>query len=184
MTKRWYVVQTTSGFEKKVADIFREGIKSAGLEDLIDEVLVPTENVAEIRKGKKITSEKTFYPSYILIKMELTDVTWHFVKNTTWHFGSDKVGVQFVGGKRDKPAPISDKEAQAILQRIQDGVEKPRPKILFEPGEVVRITEGPFSDFNGVIEEVNYEKNRLHVAVVIFGRSTPVELEFGQVQKA
>lgn len=176
MAKRWYVVQAYSGSEKEVVRRLREKIASAGLEDMFEEILVPTEDVVEMRSGRKYTTERTFYPGYVLIKMEMNDATWHLVHNT------DKV-VQFLGGKKDKPAPISEKEANAILQRIQEGVEKPKPKILFEPGEVVRITEGPFADFNGVIEEVNYEKNRMRVAVLIFGRSTPVELEFGQVQK-
>lgn len=177
MAKRWYVVQTYSGSEKDVVRRLRESIEREGIQDMFDQILVPTEDVVEMRSGRKYTTERTFYPGYVLIKMDMNDASWHLVHNT------DKV-VQFLGGKKDKPAPISDKEADAILQRIQEGVQKPRPKILFEPGEVVRITEGPFADFNGVIEEVNYEKNRLRVAVLIFGRSTPVELEFGQVQKA
>lgn len=177
MTKRWYVVQTYSGSEKDVVRRLHESIERAGIQDLFDEILVPTEDVVEIRAGRKYTTERTFYPGYVLIKMEMNDASWHLVGNT------DKV-LQFLGGKKGSPAPISDKEAEAILQRIQEGVEKPRPKVLFESGEVVRITEGPFADFNGVIEEVNYEKNRMRVAVLIFGRSTPVDLEFGQVQKA
>lgn len=176
MTKRWYVVQAQSGSEKKVVSRLQENIKLKGLQDLFEQILVPTEDVVEMKDGRKRTTERMFFPGYVLIKMEMNDDSWYLVRNTT--------GIhQFVGGKRDKPAPISDKEAEAILHRIQEGVEKPRPKVLFEAGEVVRITEGPFADFNGVIEEVNYEKNRLRVAVLIFGRSTPVELEFNQVQK-
>jgi len=138
---------------------------------------VPTEEVVEMREGQKRKSERKFFPGYVLVQMELDDDTWHLVKSVPKVMG-------FIGGTPDKPAPISDKEADAILQRVQEGVEKPKPKVLFEPGEVVRVTHGPFNDFNGVVEEVNYEKNRLRVAVLIFGRSTPVELEFGQVEKS
>jgi transcriptional antiterminator NusG len=140
-------------------------------------VLVPTEEVVEMRAGQKRKSERKFFPGYVLVEMELDDDTWHLVKETPGVMG-------FIGGKADKPAPISEAEAMAILQRVEDGVEKPRPKTLFEPGEMVRVTDGPFNDFNGVVEDVNYEKSRLHVAVLIFGRSTPVELDFGQVEKA
>ena len=154
-----------------------ERVKRSGLAEKFGEILVPTEEVVEMREGQKRKSERKFFPGYVLVQMELDDETWHLVKSVPKVMG-------FIGGTPDKPAPITDKEADAILQRVQEGVEKPKPKVLFEPGEVVRVTHGPFNDFNGVVEEVNYEKNRLRVAVLIFGRSTPVELEFGQVEKS
>ena len=147
------------------------------MEDQFGEILVPTEEVVEMRGGQKRKSERKFFPGYVLVQMEMTDESWHLVKDCPKVMG-------FIGGTADKPAPISDAEAATILQRVEDGVEKPKPKTLFEPGEVVRVVDGPFADFNGVVEEVNYEKSRLHVAVLIFGRSTPVELEFGQVEKS
>jgi transcriptional antiterminator NusG len=177
MAKRWYVVQAFSGFETTVKRALQEHIARSGLEDYFGEVLVPTEEVVEIKGGQKRKSERKFFPGYVLLQMEMTDETWHLVKNTPRVLG-------FIGGTADKPAPISDEEAEGILQRVQEGVEKPRPKVLFEPGEVVRVTDGPFNDFSGVVEEVNFEKSRLLVAVQIFGRSTPVELEFSQVEKA
>lgn len=177
MAMRWYVVHAYSGYEKKVAAAIKERVELAGMEDLVGEVLVPTEEVVEMRGGQKRRSERKFFPGYVLVQMELSDVTWHLIKETPRVMG-------FIGGKADQPAPITDAEADAILQRVVDGVEKPRPKTLFEPGEMVRVIDGPFNDFNGVVEEVNYEKSRLQVAVLIFGRSTPVELEFGQVEKA
>lgn len=177
MTMRWYVVHAYSGYEKKVAGALQERIDLSGLNDRFGEVLVPTEEVVEMRGGQKRRSERKFFPGYVLVQMELDDETWHLVKETPRVMG-------FIGGKAEHPAPITDAEAAAILQRVEDGVEKPRPKTLFEPGEMVRVTDGPFNDFNGVVEEVNYEKSRLQVAVLIFGRSTPVELEFGQVEKA
>ena len=155
----------------------KERINRAGLQDKFGEILVPTEEVVEMREGQKRKSERKFFPGYVLVQMELDDETWHLVKSVPKVMG-------FIGGTPDKPAPITDKEADAILQRVQEGVEKPKPKVLFEPGEVVRVIHGPFNDFNGVVEEVNYEKNRLRVAVLIFGRSTPVELAFGQVEKS
>jgi transcriptional antiterminator NusG len=176
MVQRWYVVHAYSGFEHQVKRSLGERIKHSGLDDQFGEILVPTEEVVEMREGQKRKSERKFFPGYVLVHMELTDETWHLVKSVPKVMG-------FIGGSSDKPAPISDREAESILQRIQEGVEKPRPKVLFEPGEVVRVTDGPFNDFNGVVEEVNYEKSRLRVAVLIFGRSTPVELEFGQVEK-
>jgi len=154
-----------------------ERIELSGLQDKFGEVLVPAEEVVEMKAGKKRRSERKFFPGYVLVEMELDDSTWHLVKETPRVMG-------FIGGKADQPAPISNAEAQAILQRVQVGSEKITPKIVFEPGEMVRVVDGPFNDFNGVVEEVNYEKNRLHVAVRIFGRSTPVELDFGQVEKA
>ena len=177
MTKRWYVVHAYSGYEKKVATALKERIELQSLQDNFGDVLVPTEEVVEMRGGQKQRSERKFFPGYVLVQMELNDDTWHLVKNTPRVMG-------FIGGKADKPAPITEKEAQAILQRVDDSVEKPKPKTVFEPGEMVRVVDGPFNDFNGVVEDVNYEKNKLHVAVLIFGRSTPVELDFGQVEKA
>ncbi len=176
MSKRWYVVHAYSGFEKQVMRSLNERIQRAEMEDRFGEVLVPTEEVVEMREGKKRKSERKFFPGYVLVQMEMDDATWHLVKECPKVMG-------FIGGTADRPAPITNKEAELILQRVEDGVEKPRPKTLFEPGEVVRVTDGPFADFNGVVEEVNYEKSRVQVAVLIFGRSTPVELEFGQVEK-
>ncbi len=173
---RWYVVHAYSGFENQVVRSLKERIKLYHMEDKFGEVLVPTEEVVEMRAGQKRKSERKFFPGYVLVQMEMDDNTWHLVKDVPKVMG-------FIGGTSNRPAPITDKEADKILQRVQEGVEKPRPKVLFEPGEVVRVTEGPFADFNGVVEEVNYEKSRLRVAVLIFGRSTPVELEFGQVEK-
>ncbi|HZF98438.1 MAG TPA: transcription termination/antitermination protein NusG [Pseudoxanthomonas sp.] len=184
--KRWYVVHAYSGFEKSVAQALRDRIVRNEMQDHFGDVLVPTEEVVEMRSGQKRRSERKFFPGYVLVQIETHDEggipridnkSWHMVKETSKVLG-------FIGGTADRPLPITDPEADAILQRVQDGVEKPRPKVLFEPGQMVRVTEGPFNDFNGVVEEVNYEKNRLRVAVLIFGRSTPVELEFGQVEKA
>jgi transcriptional antiterminator NusG len=153
-----------------------ERIERLGMQDKFGEILVPMEEVVEMREGQKKRSERKFFPGYVLVQMEMDDDSWHLVKDVPKVLG-------FIGGTTDKPAPIPDREADAILQRIQEGVDKPRPKVLFEPGEVVRVTDGPFNDFNGIVEEVNYEKSRMLVAVQIFGRSTPVELEFGQVEK-
>lgn len=186
MAKRWYVVHAYSGFEQQVARALRERIVRAGMEDRFGDVLVPTEEVVEMRAGQKRKSERKFFPGYVLVQIETTgeggglridDESWHLVKETSKVMG-------FIGGTADRPLPIKDSEADAILRRVQDGVEKPRPKVLFEPGELVRVVDGPFNDFNGTVEEVNYDKSRLRVAVLIFGRSTPVELEFGQVEKA
>lgn len=176
MTMRWYVVHAYSGFENKVKQSLEEHIKRAGMEDRFGDILVPTEEVVEIRGGQKRRSERKFFPGYVLVRMEMDDETWHLVKEVPRVMG-------FIGGRSDKPAPISDKEADQILNRVQEGVEKPRPKVLFEVGEVVRVIDGPFTDFNGAVEDVNYEKSRLRVAVLIFGRSTPVELGFDQVEK-
>ena len=176
MAMRWYVVHAFSGYENQVKRSLLERIAMSGLEDQFGDILVPTEEVVEMRGGQQRKSERKFFPGYVLVQMEMNDQTWHLVKDTPRVMG-------FIGGTSDRPAPITDKEADAILQRVQEGVEKPRPKVLFEPGEVVRVTDGPFADFTGVVEEVNYEKSRLRVAVLIFGRSTPVELEFGQVEK-
>jgi len=174
---KWYIIHSYSGKELAVMDSIRERIKLHDMEDKFGEIIVPTEEVVEMRGGQKCKSKRKFFPGYVLVQMEMNDQTWHLVRSTPWVMG-------FIGGTSDKPAAVTDKEINEILQRVQEGVEKPRPKILFAPGEVVRIISGPFSDFDGVVEEVNYEKSRLVVAVLIFGRSTPVELEFTQVQKA
>lgn len=176
MAKRWYVIHAYSGFEGQVKRSLAERIRRAGVEEKFGEILVPTEEVVEIRGGQQRKSERKFFPGYVLVHMELDDDTWHLVKSVPKVMG-------FIGGTGDRPAPIPDKQAEAILQRMQEGVEKPRPKVLYEPGEVVRVVEGPFTDFNGVVEEVDYDKNRLKVSVLIFGRATPVDLEFGQIEK-
>ncbi|PXF63524.1 transcription termination/antitermination protein NusG [Kangiella spongicola] len=176
MALRWYVVQAFSGYENKVKNLLQERIELAGLQDSFGEVLVPTEEVVEMRAGQKRKSERKFFPGYVLVEMEMNEETWQVVRNTPRVMG-------FIGGTSDRPAPISKKEADAILNRLEDGTDKPRPKVLFEAGEMVRVTDGPFADFNGVVESVNYEKSRLQVSVTIFGRSTPVELEFSQVEK-
>ena len=177
MSKRWYVVHTYSGFEKSVQRALGERIQRSNVQDLFGQILVPVEEVVELKAGQKSISERKFFPGYVLVEMEMNDETWHLVKSTPKVTG-------FVGGTANKPTPISEKEVEKIMQQMQDGVEKPRPKVLFEPGEVVRVKEGPFTDFHGSVEHVNYEKNRLRVSVTIFGRATPVELEFGQVEKA
>jgi transcriptional antiterminator NusG len=176
MTKRWYVVHAYSGFEKQVKRSLDERVKLAEMEEKFGDILVPTEEVVEMKGGQKRKSERKFFPGYVLVEMEMDDESWHLVKECPKVMG-------FIGGTSDRPAPISEREAKAILNRVEDSVEKPKPKTLFEVGEVVRVVDGPFADFNGVVEEVNYEKNRLRVAVLIFGRSTPVELEFSQVEK-
>ena len=176
MSKRWYVIQAYSGYEGQVKRSLEERVARMRLEEKFGDILVPTEVVVEMREGQKRRSERKFFPGYVLVNMEMDDETWHVVNDLP------RV-LRFIGGTGDRPAPISDKEAEQILQRVQEGVESPRPKVLFEPGEVVRVTDGPFNDFTGVVEEVNYEKSRLRVEVVIFGRSTPVELEFSQVAK-
>jgi transcriptional antiterminator NusG len=176
VSKRWYVVHAYSGFEAKVKDSLEEHIALAGMQDQFGDILIPTEEVVEVRDGAKRRSERKFFPGYVLVQMEMTDETWHLVKDVPKVMG-------FIGGTKDKPAPITDREAEQILGAIQEGAEKPKPKVLYEPGEVVRVTDGPFNDFSGVVEEVDYEHSRLKVAVLIFGRSTPVELEFGQVEK-
>ena len=177
MALEWYVVHAYSNYEHKVKASLLERIKRYGLEDKFGEILVPTEEVVEMREGQKRRSERKFFPGYVLVQMEMDDETWHLVKEVPKVLG-------FIGGSSDRPAPISEKEANSILNRVQEGVDRPRPKVLFEPGEVVRVTDGPFNDFNGVVEHVNYEKSKVRVAVQILGRSTPVELDFGQVEKA
>ena len=177
MTLRWYVVNTYSGFEKAVVRSLKEHIRNQSMEDKFGEILVPTEEVVEMKSGQKRTSERKFFPGYVLVQMEMSDETWHLVKNVPKVSG-------FIGGSGTKPTPITDKEADAILRQVQEGVEKPRPKFSFMAGEQVRVIDGPFQDFNGTVEDVNYEKNKLKVSVSIFGRQTPVELEFSQVEKA
>ena len=176
MAKRWYVVHVYSGFEHQVVRSLTDRIKFKGMEDHFGEILVPTEEVIEMRGGQKRKSDRKFFPGYVLVQMEMNDETWHLVREVPKVMG-------FIGGSSDRPAPVPDREAEKILDRIREGTERPRPKILFEPGEVVRVIEGPFADFNGVGEEVNYEKSRVRVSVLIVGRSTPVELECGQVEK-
>ena len=177
MAMRWYVVHAYSGYEKSVQRALQERIERAGMQDKFGEILVPVEEVIEMKSGQKSISERKFFPGYVLVQMEMDDESWHLVKNTAKVTG-------FVGGSAQKPTPISEKEVAALMQQIQDGVEKPRPKVLFEVGEAVRVKEGPFTDFNGMVEEVNYDNSKLRVSVLIFGRSTPVELEFSQVEKA
>jgi transcription termination/antitermination protein NusG len=176
MALRWYVVHAYSGFEAKVKTSMEEHIRLNGMEEFFGEILIPTEEVVEMRDGNKRRSERKFFPGYVLVQMEMTDESWHLVKDVPKVMG-------FIGGTKDKPASITEKEAQSILNSVQEGTEKPKPKVLYEPGEVVRVTDGPFNDFNGVVEEVDYDKSRLKVAVSIFGRSTPVDLDFDQVEK-
>jgi transcriptional antiterminator NusG len=177
MSMRWYVVHAYSGFEKSVQRSLQERINRSGMQDKFGEILVPVEEVIEMKSGQKSISERKFFPGYVLVQMVMDDDTWHLVKNTPRVTG-------FVGGTNLKPTPISDKEVADILMQMQEGVEKPRPKVLFENGELVRVKEGPFTDFNGVVEDVNYEKSKMRVSVTIFGRATPVELDFSQVEKA
>lgn len=177
MALRWYVIHAYSNYENQVKRSLEERVRRSGLEQYFGKILVPTEEVVEMRMGQQRKSERKFFPGYVLVQMELNEETWHLVKEVPRVLG-------FIGGTSDKPAPISDKEAEAILSRVEEGASKPRPKILFEVGEVVRVIDGPFKDFNGVVEEVAYEKSKLRVSVLIFGRSTPVELDFGQVEKA
>jgi transcriptional antiterminator NusG len=177
MSKKWFVVHAYSGFEKSVQRALIERVKRSDIADLFGQILVPVEEVVEMKKGAKAISERKFFPGYVLVEMEMTDESWHLVKSTPKVTG-------FVGGTANRPTPISQKEVDAILRQVQEGVEKPRPKVLFETGEAVRIKEGPFTDFHGNVEDVNYEKSKLRVSVTIFGRSTPVELDFSQVEKA
>lgn len=175
--KRWYVVHAYSGFEKSVQRALTERVARSGLQDKFGQILVPVEEVVEMKNGQKSVTERKFFPGYVLVEMDMEDDTWHLIKSTPKVTG-------FIGGTGTKPTPISAKEVEKIMSQIQEGVEKPRPKVLFEVGEYVRVKDGPFADFNGSVESVNYEKSRLHVSVTIFGRSTPVELEFAQVEKA
>lgn len=176
MAKRWYVVHAYSGMEKSVGRALQERVDRAGMQDLFGKILVPVEEVVEMKNGQRTITERRFFPGYVLVEMEMTDESWHLVKSTNKVTG-------FVGGTGNRPSPISEKEVEKIMSQMQEGVEKPRPKTLFEVGELVRVKDGPFTDFNGNVEEVNYEKSRLRVSVTIFGRATPVELEFGQVEK-
>ena len=176
MAKRWYVVHAYSGFEKSVQKALRERIERENMTDLFGQILVPVEEVVDIKNGRRSITERKFFPGYVLVEMEMTDDTWHLVKSTSKVTG-------FVGGTANRPAPISQREVDAIMQQMQEGVEKPKPKVLFEVGERVRVIDGPFTDFNGSVDEVNYERNKLRVSVQIFGRDTPVELDFSQVEK-
>ncbi len=176
MAKRWYVMHVYSGFEKKAKQAILEKAEKLGLTDMFDEILVPTEEVVELRRGSKVNAERKFFPGYVLIKMEMTDQTWHLVRDTPKVTG-------FLGGSGTRPVPISEAEAQRIMSQVKEGIERPRPSITFEVGEQVRVCDGPFNSFNGLVEEVDEERSRLKVAVSIFGRSTPVELEYAQVEK-
>jgi len=175
MAKRWYIVHAYSNFEKKVQDSIRDQVKQRGLSDLFDEIMVPTEKVVEVRRGRKVDAERKFFPGYVLVKCDLTDEVYHLIKNTPKVTG-------FLGAD-NKPMPISDAEASRILHQVQEGIERPKPSVSFEVGEQVRVSDGPFASFNGTVEEVDDSRSRLKVAVSIFGRATPVELEFGQVEK-
>ena len=176
MSKQWYVVHAYSNFEHKVIISMQVRIDRLDMQQYFGELLVPTETVVEMRKGQKRQSERKFFPGYILVEMEMNDASWHLVKETPKVLG-------FIGGTKEKPAPITQKEADRILQRVVDGINAPAPKVLFDIGELVRVVDGPFADFNGEVEDINYEKSKIQVAVSIFGRSTPVELGFGQVEK-
>ena len=176
MAMRWYVVHAYSGFEKSVQKALKERIDRENMQDRFGKILVPVEEVVDMKNGKRSLTERKFFPGYVLVEMEMTDESWHLVKSTPKVTG-------FVGGTANRPAPIPQKEVDAIMQQMQEGVEKPKPKILFEVGERVRVIDGPFTDFNGAVDEVNYERNKLRVSVQIFGRETPVELEFNQVEK-
>jgi transcriptional antiterminator NusG len=175
MASRWYVIHVYSGFEKKVATAIREQAEQKGLSDRFEEILVPTEEVVEVRRGAKVSSERKFFPGYVLVKMDMDDTTWHLVRNTAKVTG-------FLGG-RGRPSPITEAEAARIMHQVQEGIERPKPSITFEIGEQVRVSDGPFTSFNGTVEEVDEEKSRVKVAVSIFGRATPVELEYSQVEK-
>lgn len=176
MSKRWYVIQAYSGFEKNVQKTLKERIAREGMEDLFGQILVPVEEVVDIKNGRRTVSERKFFPGYVLVEMEMTDDSWHLVKSTPRVSG-------FIGGTANRPTPITQKEVDSIMKQVQVGGEKPKPRVEFEVGQQVRVNEGPFADFNGVVNEVNYERNKLRVSVQIFGRETPVELDFAQVEK-
>jgi len=177
MALRWYVVHAYSNFEHKVRDAIEDRVKQLGLEHKFGKILVPTEEVVEVKNAKQRKSDRKFFPGYVLVQMEMDEETWHLVRELPKVLG-------FIGGTPDRPASITEREANTILQRVEEGAEKTKPQVLFEAGEIVRVTDGPFNDFTGVVESVNYDKNRLQVAVQILGRSTPVELDFAQVEKA
>jgi len=177
MTMEWYVIHAYSGYENKVREALLERIERFSMEDNFGEIMVPAEEVVELRGGQEKRIQRKFFPGYVLVKMELNDSTWHLVKDTPKVMG-------FIGGSKEKPIPISEEEAKGIMQQLENGAEVTKPKITFEPGEMVRVIDGPFNDFSGVVEEVNYEKSKVRVAVLIFGRSTPVELSFNQIEKA
>ena len=177
MTMEWYVIHAYSGYENKVREALMERIERFSMEDNFGEIMVPSEEVLELRGGQEKRIQRKFFPGYVLVNMELNDATWHLVKDTPRVMG-------FIGGSKDKPIPISEEEAKGIMQQLENGAEVTKPKITFEPGEMVRVIDGPFNDFSGVVEEVNYEKSKVRVAVLIFGRSTPVELSFNQIEKA
>ncbi|HIE49243.1 MAG TPA: transcription termination/antitermination protein NusG [Gammaproteobacteria bacterium] len=176
MNKQWYVVHAYSGYENKVREALLERIERLGMEDLFGEIMVPSEEVVEMKGGQERKTQRKFFPGYVLVSMELNDDSWHLVKDTPRVMG-------FIGGTKDKPSPLSNKEAEGIMQQLVQGSDITKPKISFEPGEMVRVVDGPFNDFSGVVEEVNYEKSKVRVAVLIFGRSTPVELQFNQIEK-
>ena len=176
MAKKWYVVHAYSGFEKNVQKTLKERIEREGMQDYFGQILVPVEEVVDIKNGKRTLSERKFFPGYVLAEMEMTDDSWHLVKSTPRVTG-------FIGGTANRPLPITQREVDAIMQQIQTGGEKPKPKVQFEVGQRIRVNEGPFADFNGVVDEVNYERNKLKVSVQIFGRETPVELDFMQIEK-
>ena len=177
MIKEWFVIQAYTGYENKVRESLLERIERFGMEDNFGEIMVPAEEIVELRGGKERKALRKFFPGYVLVNMELNDTTWHLVKDTPRVMG-------FIGGTKEKPTPISEVEAKSIMQQLEHGAEVVKPKITFEPGEMVRVIDGPFNDFSGAVDEVNYEKNKVRVAVLIFGRSTPVELEFNQIEKA
>ncbi|MBV8465448.1 MAG: transcription termination/antitermination protein NusG [Burkholderiales bacterium] len=176
MAMRWYVVHAYSGFEKSVQKALKERIERAGMQQMFGQILVPVEEVMEVRNGQRALTERKFFPGYVLVEMEMTDESWHLVKNTAKVTG-------FLGGTGMRPTPITPKEVDAIMHQMQEGVEKPKPKVQFDVGQVLRVTEGPFADFNATVEEVNYDKSKLKVSVLIFGRATPVEVDFSQVEK-
>lgn len=175
-SRRWYVVHAYSGMEKAVERNLQERIERSGMQSKFGRILVPMEEVVELKNGKKAVTERRFFPGYVLVEMEMDDDTWHLVKHTSKVTG-------FVGGAKNRPAPISEAEVMKIVNQMQEGIEKPRPKVEWSVGELVRVKEGPFTDFNGAIEDVNYDKSKVRVSVTIFGRATPVELDFGQVEK-